>query len=553
LEIFKGKVPWGGEMLSGVTVGLITIPMVMAIGIASVPAGTETPMSPPALGLVATILAGFLVALLGGSRVLIAGPTAAFIPVVLFVIERHGYVGLLLATMMAGVILVMMGLMRMGALIKFIPAPVVSGFMTGFAIVIISTQLADFLGISGVSPREISQKLFWIIQNISHANLVTVCFGVAAVALIVFWPRLKIRHVPSSVVVVLGTTLVALLLGVGGDTMATIGSKFGGIPAGLPRPTLPPVEWGTVRDLLGSAIAIALLCSIETLLSCVVADGLSGDRHDSNTTLISLGIANIVCPFFGGIPVAGAVARTSTNISCGAKTPVSGMVHAVTILVIMMIFARWAALVPIVSMSAILIVVAVHMGRWRELARLHRMPRSDAFVLLVTLGLCVVFDLVVAVQVGMLFAAVLFVTRVANTTEVSRVTAEDALESPEQLATGKDIPDGVLVYRIFGPFLFGAAEKMKDALAELDAWPHVLILRLHLVSAMDATALDALESVVEQMQAHGGTVILSGLHHQPLAMLRRAKFVKVIGRENLVAHFDDALKRAREIVQGKEN
>jgi len=556
LDIFKSKIPWGGEAVSGITVGLITIPMVMAIGIACVPAGTETPMSPPAIGLVTTIIAGFLIALLGGSRILIGGPTAAFIPIILLVIEKHGYAGMLIATMMAGVILVIMGITRMGALIKFIPAPVISGFMTGFAIVIISTQLADFFGITEVAPRGAPQKFLWIVQNLPNANPVTLCFGVVAILLIVFWPKLKmVRRVPSSIVVVVGATIVACILGLGetaggldGGTMVTIGSKFKGIPAGLPPPTIPTIEWATFRELLAPAMTIALMSAMETLLCCVVVDGLSGDRHDSNTTLIALGAANFVCPFFGGIPVSGAVARTSTSIACGAKTPIAGIIHAAAILAIMMLFARWAALVPLVSMSAILIIVAVKMGRWGELVRLHRMPRSDAFVLLVTLGLCIMFDLVVAVQVGMLFAAALFVTRVAKTTEVSRVTADDVLESPEQLVSGKDIPDGVLIYRVFGPFLFGAAEKMRDILSGLDEWPRVLILRMHLVSAMDTTALYALESVVEQMQARGGTVILSGLHHQPLAMLQRANFVKIIGRENLVAHFDDALKRVREIL-----
>jgi SulP family sulfate permease len=300
-------------------------------------------------------------------------------------------------------------------------------------------------------------------------------------------------------------------------------------------------------------MTIALLGAIESLLSAVVADGLSGDRHDSNTELNAQGIANIVCPFFGGLPATGAIARTSANVNNGGRTPVAGITHSLTLLLVVLVFARQAIYIPVAAMSAVLVMVAFRMGEWHEFRRLHLMPLSDAVVLVATFALTVIFDLVVAVKVGMVLAAVLFIHRVSETTEVSQVTDEDVLESPEQIAQGKIIPKGVLVYRIFGPFLFGAAEKMEDAMQRIGKLPRVLILRLHLVSAMDATALNALESIVERMHRGKGVVILSGLHRQPLDMLRKAGFVEVVGRKNLCATFDNALERAKQVLAESVN
>jgi len=556
LEVLTaGGVDWGREITSGITVGLIALPLALALGIASIPAGAATPLPAPALGILTAVIAGFLISLLGGSRVQIGGPTAAFIPIVLLIVSEHGYTGLLVATMMAGVILVIMGLARLGALIKFIPWPVTSGFTTGIAVVIFITQLPDFAGLpaEGGVPREFIEKVPWLLGQAGLANPYSLGLAAVCLAAILLWPRLGIRFVPGSIVVMLAATLFVLWSG-WGDThaVATIGSKFGpdAIPSGFPAPALPAWDWGMVRELIGPATAIALLGAIESLLSAVVGDGLSGDRHDSNTELIAQGIANIVCPFFGGLPATGAVARTSANFSHGGRTPLAGMVHAVTLFGVVLLAARWAAYIPMAAMSAVLMVVALKMGEWHELRRLRKMPMSDAVVLLTTFGLTVIFDLVIAVEVGMVLAAVLFIKRVSETTEVSRVTSDDMLERPEHVAQGKEIPDGVLVYRIFGPFLFGAAEKMEDALAELDEWPRVLILRLHLVTAMDVTGMNALESIVERMKARGGAVVLSGIHQQPLQMLRKAGFIEVIGRENFRATFDDALVRAREIVGG---
>jgi len=559
LEIFSGKYgrgDLGSDVMAGITVGLIALPLALALGIASIPAGIATPFPAPALGLFTAIIAGFLISALGGSRVQIGGPTAAFVPIVLLIVEKHGFSGLMLATMMAGVILIVMGVTRMGALIKFIPWPVTSGFTTGIAVSIVGTQAADFFGIrSGTPPpRDFLERLGWLWENLSHTNMANLSVAVACVAVIWFWPRLGIKKIPGSIIAMIGATGLVFFLGwQNACDVATIGSKYGAqaIPQGLPPLHWPEFSLGAMRELLGPATAIALLGAIESLLSAVVADGMTNDRHDSNTELIAQGIANLVCPFFCGLPATGAIARTSANVSNGAKSPVAGLVHSATLLAVVLLFARSAAYVPVAAMSAVLVMVAFRMGEWHELRRLRLMPRSDAVVLLTTFALTVVFDLVVAVEVGMVLAAILFIKRVSETTEVSRVTEGDVLESPEQLACGKDIPEGVMAYRIFGPFLFGAAEKMEDALERIDQLPKVLILRLHLVSAMDATALNALESVIERLQHHGGTVILSGLHRQPLEMLRKAGFIDVIGRKNLCAHFDDSLKRARAILAGE--
>jgi len=556
LEVFNGtygRVALGNDLMAGLTVGMIALPLAMALGIASVPAGVATPSPAPALGIFTAIVAGFLVSALGGSRVQIAGPTAAFVPIILLIIERHGYSGLLMATVMAGVILIVMGLAKMGSLIKFIPWPVTSGFTTGIALAIMATQSSDFLGIrtSEAAPRDFIERLHWLSVHFKDLNMPTLVLAAGCLTVILLWPKLGLKRVPGSIVAMLTATVLVAAFGWQESLgIATIGSKFGSgaIPAGLPALCWPHFDWMMVRDLIGPATAIALLGAIESLLSAVVADGLSSDRHDSNTELVAQGIANLICPFFGGLPATGAIARTSANVNNGGRSPVSGIVHSITLLGIILLFARWAVYVPMAAMSSVLVFVSLRMGEWHEIKRLRLMPLSDALVLVTTLALTVVFDLVVAVEVGMVLAAILFIKRVSETTEVSQVFESDVLESAEQLVAGKKIPDGVLVYRIFGPFLFGAAEKMEDAIERVEKLPKVLILRLHLVTAMDATALNTLESVIERFQKHGRTVILSGLHRQPLDMLRQAGFIDVIGRANLVAHFDDALARAREIL-----
>lgn len=549
----RPQVAWGTEILAGVSVAIVALPLALALGIASIPAGLETPYPAPALGIFTAIIAGFLISALGGSRVQIGGPTAAFIPIVLLIAGKHGYGGLVIATMMAGMILILMGLCGLGRLIRYIPWPVTSGFTTGIALAIMLTQVATFTGMEPAvpAPGEFMEKLAWLWHEIGTWNPYSFGVAVLAIAILAVWPRLRWRRVPGSLVAVVGTTVLVAVMGWGdGHGVATIGSQFGAdaLPATLPRPHWPEISWATVRDLIGPATAIAVLGAIESLLSAVVADGLSGDRHDSNTELMAQGVANLICPFFGGLPATGAIARTSANVTNGARTPVAGMVHALTLLAVVLLAARLAVYIPLAAMSAVLVMIAVRMGEWNELGRLGRMPRSDALVLLTTAGLTVVFDLVVAIEVGMVLAAVLFIRRVSETTEVSLVTEHDELEAPEQVAHGKKVPPGVVVYRIFGPFLFGAAEKMEDALVRSERLPKVLILRLNLVTAMDLTGLHALESIVERMKRRKGTVILSGIHRQPLETIRKAGFVDCIGRANFCATFDEALQRAQELV-----
>jgi SulP family sulfate permease len=545
------------DSLSGVTVGLIALPLALALGVASLPQGLVTPVPAPAIGIFTAIIGGFIVSLLGGSRVQIAGPTAAFVTVVLLVTEKHGFDGLLLATIMAGVILILMGLTGMGTLIKFIPYPVTSGFTSGIALAIIAGQAGDFLGISAATPapREFVEKIPWLVAHLPAANLPTLLIAAASAVFILLWPKYRARlhceRVPGAIIAMVGSAVLVAVLGwAQSHGVATVGTRFGpaAIPHGLPPLVWPEISLDRIRELIGPATTIALLGAIESLLSAVVADGLINDRHDSNTELVAQGVANLVCPFFCGLPVTGAIARTSANVKAGGRTPVAGMVHAATLLLIVLFFSAFAQFVPLGAIAAVLVVVALRMGEWHELTRLRKMPLSDALVLVTTLGLTVIFDLVVAVEVGMVLASVLFIKRIAETTEISQVTALDELETPEQVAHGKTIPDGVLVYRIFGPFFFGAAEKMEDALLRAGGLPRVLILRLQLVPAMDATALNALESIVERMQAAGGTVILSGPHRQPLEMMLQAGFIERLGRRNIRAHFDDALARARELL-----
>lgn len=545
------------DALAGITVGLIALPLALALGVASIPAGLATPLPAPAIGIFTAIIGGVIVSLLGGSRVQIAGPTAAFVTVVLLVLEKHGFDGLLLATIMAGIILVLMGLTGMGTLIKFIPYPVTSGFTTGIAVAIIAGQATEFLGLNTGSsaPREFHEKIPWILTHLSAVNPATLLIALASAVFILLWPKYRARfradRVPGAIVAMVGSALLVAWLG--WETtrdVATVGSRFGpaAIPHGLPPFVWPEISFDRIRELIGPATTIALLGAIESLLSAVVADGLVNDRHDSNTELVAQGIANIVCPFFCGLPVTGAIARTSANVKAGGRTPVAGIVHALTLLLIVLFFSSFAQFVPMGAIAAVLVVVALRMGEWHELRRLGKMPLSDALVLVTTLSLTVIFDLVIAVEVGMVLASVLFIKRMAETTEITQVTAHDELETHEQIAHGKDIPAGVVVYRIFGPFFFGAAEKMEDALLRAGGLPRVLILRMQLVPAMDATALNALESIVERMQAKGGTVILSGPHRQPLDMMMKAGFLERLGRKNIRAHFDDALVRAREVL-----
>ncbi|HUG12485.1 MAG TPA: SulP family inorganic anion transporter [Opitutaceae bacterium] len=525
---------------AGITVGIVALPLCLALGIAS---GVR-----PVQGIYTAVIAGVIVGLMGGSRVQIAGPTAAFVPIVYGIVVAHGVQNLYLCTMMAGVLLVIMGLSRMGSLIKFIPYPVTSGFTTGIAVMIIFGQVEDSLGLTttGDRPAHFVPKVQFLAEFISTLNPWAVGITIACIAIIWFWPRLGLKRIPGPIVAVIVSAIATKLLNLPVETIATRFAE--GVPQGLPGFALPAITWEAVSEMMIPATAIAMLAAIESLLSAVVADGLTNDRHRSNTELIAQGAANIVSPLFMGIPVTGAIARTASNIDSGARSPVSSIVHSVTLALVLLVLAPYAGSIPMAAMAAVLIMVARRMGEWRELVHVSRLPGSDALVLVATFSLTIVFDLTVAVLIGMLLAGFLFTKRLSETTEISKVTAADELENLEQLVHGKQVPEGAVVFRIFGPFFFGAAEKMEDALEGAGKLPRVLILRMNLVPAMDATALNALETVLERLVAAGGTLVISGAHRQPLAMMMRAGFVEKLGRANIRANFDEALVRAREIL-----
>lgn len=527
------------DLGAGVVVGIVALPLAIAFGIAS--------GATPEAGLVTGIIAGFLISVLGGSRVQIGGPTGAFVVIVYGVIQQYGMDGLIVATLMAGGMLILLGVARLGGAIKFIPYPVTTGFTSGIALIIFSSQVRDFLGLRmSAVPAEFVAKWRSYGANIGSVNPWAVGVGLGALAIILLWPRVS-RRVPSPFVALVACTAMVQLLDL---PVETIGDRFGQIQAALPAPRLPSVSFEMLGQLSGPAFTIALLAAIESLLSAVVADGMIGSRHRSNMELVAQGVANLASPLFGGLPATGAIARTATNVKNGGRTPVAGIVHAVTLLLIMLFFGRWAALIPMAVLAAILVVVSYHMSEWRRFRAELRAPRSDVAVLLVTFGLTVLVDLTVAVEVGMVLAAFLFMKRMAEVTNVSLVSREFGdVEEPEggdpNAAVLREIPEGVDVYEIDGPFFFGAAESFKSAVGNVARRPRVLIIRLRRVPAIDSTGLAALRDVVQQSRREGILVILSDVHSQPVMALTRSEFYEELGEDNVTGNLDDALDRAR--------
>lgn len=529
------------DLTAGITVGIVALPLSMAFGIAS---GV-----PPQAGLFTAVVAGFLISALGGSRVQIGGPTGAFVVIVFGIIAQHGLDNLIICTVMAGFILLGMGLARMGTMIKYIPYPVTTGFTCGIAVLIASTQVKDFFGLRvDQVPADFLSRLKVLGAHLTTFDPSTALLASSCLGVIVLWPKRWGRRVPGSIVaLVAGTAAVAVFK----LHVETIGSRFGGIPQGLPAFHWPAITWMKVQSLVQPAVTIALLAAIESLLSAVVADGMIDDRHDSNQELMAQGIANIFSPLFGGIPATGAIARTATNIKNGGRTPVSGIVHAVTLLVILLVAAPLAKFIPLATLSAVLMVVSYNMGEWRQFARLPRWPKSDSAVFLTAFALTVLVDLTVAVEVGMVLAAVLFIKRVSETTQITVVDESTDTEGSHHSLVGKTIPEGVMVYRLFGAFLFGAADKLETALKRAGQEPDVLILRMRKVLAMDATGLNALEDLLEKLHAGGRHLIISAPHVQPMLVMERAGLIDRIGRENVCPHIDAALERARELIEGR--
>jgi SulP family sulfate permease len=537
LEQYSGQ-DFTADLIAGLTVGIVALPLAMAFAIAS---GV-----PPQAGIFTAVIAGFLISLLGGTKVCIGGPTGAFIVILYGIGVKYGLENLAICTVMAGVILLVMGIARLGTMIKYIPYPVTMGFTSGIAVLIFSTQIKDFFGLKvDKVPSEFIEKMKVLGGHLTTLQWPTVALAGTSIAIILLWPKNWQKRVPGSIVaLVLGTLAVALFQ----LPVETIGSKFGGIPQGLPTLRIPTLSWENIQHLFQPALTIALLAAIESLLCAVVADGMVDDRHDSNQELMAQGLANIVSPLFGGIAATSAIARTATNVKSGARSPIAGMIHALTLLIIILAAAPLARFIPLAVLSAVLVNVAIHMGEWHNFRRLPRWPRSDAAVFLAAFALTVIIDLTVAVEIGMVLAAILFIKRASETTQITAVDESTETEGSHHSLVGKEIPRGVMVYRIFGAFFFGAADKLESALKRLKQEPEVLILRMRKVLAMDATGLNALEDLHERLQRKGKHIVLSGPHTQPLLVMENAGFLDRIGRENVCPHIEAALDRAREIL-----
>lgn len=548
------------DVTAGVIVGIVALPLAIAFAIAS---GVT-----PDRGLYTAIIAGFVISAFGGSRVQIGGPTGAFVVIVYGIVQKYGVDGLMVATMLGGCVLVAFGLARFGAVIKFMPFPVITGFTSGIAVIIFSSQVKDLLGLRmGAVPANFVEKWLAFGQHVTTAAGPALAVSAGTLAVLLLWPRVS-RRIPAPFVALIAATVATRLLHI---PVETIGTRFGPIHAGLPVPRFHAISLQTVSDLAAPAFAIALLGAVESLLSAVVADGMIGGRHRSDVELVAQGMANIVAPLFGGIPATGAIARTATNVKNGGRTPIAGITHALTLLLITLFFGRWASLIPMACLAAILTVVSYQMSEWRTFVAELRSPGGDVAVLLTTFLLTVLFDLTVAIEAGMVLAAFLFLRRMAGTTAVRRVglttdaTDElaDVMRLPDSLAaTGTSgagagaadsleadlgaIPRGVQVYEIAGPLFFGAAAMFKEALGNISDRPPVLVIRMGHVPVIDATGLRTLADIVHRSRRDGTLVILCELHEQPAQALRRSTVLDDVGEENLAPTLAVALALARE-------
>ena len=524
------------DLVAGLIVGVVALPLAIAFAVAS---GVK-----PEQGLYTAIIGGLVVSVLGGSRVQIAGPTGAFIVIVYGVVQKYGYDGLAVATTMAGVFLLIMGFARLGTLLKFIPYPLTVGFTSGIALIIFTSQIKDFLGLRIHDlPADFVEKWFVYAQNLWTFDLNSLLVGFGSLLVIVLWPRISHR-IPGPLVALLLATVV---VGIFHIPVETIGSRFGGVPHSLPLPHPPHVTWQMITGLVSPAITIALLGAIESLLSAVVADGMLRTRHRSNMELIAQGAANILSPMFGGIPVTGAIARTATNIKNGGRTPVAGIVHALTLLLIILFFGRWAVLIPFPALAAILVVVAYNMSEWRSFKKVLRSPLSDVAVMLVTFTLTVMVDLTVAIEVGIVLAALLFMRRMSEVSQVNAITRDlqDEREEEESAISKPVIPEGVEVFELYGTLFFGAVDQFTESMRFLENKPKVLILETKHLLAIDATGLRALDELVYQLSQQKTHFLLSGIHKQPLFAMQQSGLLDRLGENNVCGSLDEALQRAK--------
>lgn len=532
---------FGKDLMAGVIVGIVALPLAIAFAIAS---GVS-----PEKGIYTAIIGGFIISAMGGSKVQIGGPTGAFIVIVYGIVQQYGIDGLIVATFMAGIMLIIMGFAKLGAVIKFIPHPLIIGFTSGIALIIFSSEIKDFFGLKmGAVPANFLDKWKSYIVNFHSLNIETAIISCAAVAIILLWP--KVTHkIPGSLIAIFVTTIAVQVMHL---PVESIGSRFGTIPSSLPTPVMPHLDFANIKNLIRPAFTIALLGGIESLLSAVVADGMIGGNHRSNMELIAQGIANIFSSVFGGIPATGAIARTATNIKNGGRTPVAGMIHAITLLLILVFFGKWASLIPMGTLAAILVVIAYNMSEWQNFISVTRGPKNDTAVLLITFFLTVIFDLTIAIEVGMVLAAFLFMRKMIQFSSVSILSdhaVDEADEVDKDATINYKIPADVEVFEITGPFFFGAAYKFKDAIKVIEKKPKVLIIRMRHVPLIDATGIHILQEVFKDMQKQNTKIILAGVtSEQVMAELKKVRMVFAIGKGNITPTFEKALFRCKAII-----
>mgnify|MGYP001078452923 FL=1 len=534
------------DLMAGIIVGIVALPLAIAFGIAS---GVT-----PEKGIITAIVAGLVISLFGGSKVQIGGPTGAFIIIIYGIIQKYGFEGLTIATLMAGFFLVFFGLLRLGTIIKYIPYPIVVGFTSGIAVTIFTTQIKDLFGLTLPSnPSDFIEKWGVYLQNFNTIDPWCALIGVASVVVIAVTPRFS-KKIPGSLIAIILMTIVALLLKnfAGVLSIETIGDRFS-ISNELPAAQVPDMNWEAIKNLVSPAITIAILGAIESLLSATVADGVIGDHHDSNTELVAQGLANIASPLFGGIPATGAIARTMTNINNGGKTPVAGIIHAVVLLLIFLFLMPLAKYIPMACLAGVLVVVSYGMCGWRSFLELMKNPKSDVTVLLITFFLTIIFDLTIAIEVGLIIACLLFMKRMSETTDVKAITEEIDLNQDAEFSTGNldhlIIPQGVEVYEINGPYFFGAGNKFEEIMASFGDRPKVRIIRMRKVPFVDSTGIHNLTNLCEMSKKEGIQIVLSGVREKVNEQLEHAGFYHLIGEENICSHINLALKRANEIIE----
>lgn len=535
------------DIMAGIIVGIVALPLAIAFGIAS---GVT-----PEKGIITAIISGFIISLLGGSKVQIGGPTGAFIVIIYGIIQKYGIEGLMIATVMAGVFLLLFGLLKLGTIIKYIPYPIVVGFTSGIAVTIFTTQIKDLFGLTIESvPSDFIEKWGCYISHFSTADLWCSIVGILSVVIIALTPKVS-KKIPGSLVAIIVMTVAALILKnyFGVTTIETIGDRFS-VSSAIPDAHMPAMTWDTIKSLVAPALTISVLGAIESLLSATVADGVIGAHHNSNTELVAQGLANIASPIFGGIPATGAIARTMTNINNGGKTPVSGIVHAIVLLLIFLFFMPLAKYIPMACLAGVLVIVSYGMSGWRSFLALMKNPKSDVTVLLITFFLTIIFDLTVAIEVGLIIACLLFMKRVSEITDVKAVTDEINEESDmiKDNAEHLTIPEGVEVYEINGPYFFGAGNKFEEVMAAFGDRPKVRIIRMRKVPFVDSTGIHNLTNLCEMSHNEGIEVVLSGVCEKVHKQLEKARFYDILGNKNICSHINLALERANEIIGEKK-